>query len=72
MLNKGQLLVSLGFPGGASGKEPTCQHGIREFDPWEDPLEEDMANNSSVLAWRVPWTEVACQAAVYRATKRQT
>ena len=23
----------------------------------EDPLEEDMAAHSSVLAWRVPWTE---------------
>ena len=23
----------------------------------EDPLEEGMANHSSVLAWRVPWTE---------------
>ena len=24
---------------------------------WEDPLEEDVATRSSVLAWRVPWTE---------------
>ena len=24
---------------------------------WEDPLEEDMATNSSILAWRTPWTE---------------
>ena len=23
----------------------------------EDPLEKDMATHSSVLAWRVPWTE---------------
>ena len=23
----------------------------------EDPLEEGMANHSSVLAWRIPWTE---------------
>ena len=23
----------------------------------EDPLEEDMASHSSILAWRVPWTE---------------
>ena len=22
-----------------------------------DPLEEDMATHSSVLAWRIPWTE---------------
>ena len=23
----------------------------------EDPLEEDMATHSSILAWRIPWTE---------------
>ena len=23
----------------------------------EDPLEEDMAIHSSILAWRIPWTE---------------
>ena len=23
----------------------------------EDPLEEDMATHSSVLTWRIPWTE---------------
>ena len=24
---------------------------------WEDPLEEGMATPSSILAWRIPWTE---------------
>ena len=24
---------------------------------WEDPLERGMATHSSILAWRVPWTE---------------
>ena len=24
---------------------------------WEDPLEEEMATRSSILAWRIPWTE---------------
>ena len=24
---------------------------------WEDPLEEDMATHSSILAWRIPWTD---------------
>ena len=24
---------------------------------WEDPLEEEMATYSSILAWRIPWTE---------------
>ena len=24
---------------------------------WEDPLEEGMATHSSILAWRIAWTE---------------
>ena len=24
---------------------------------WEDPLEEGIATRSSILAWRIPWTE---------------
>ena len=24
---------------------------------WEEPLEYEMATHSSVLAWRIPWTE---------------
>ena len=24
---------------------------------WENPLEKGMATHSSVLAWRIPWTE---------------
>ena len=24
---------------------------------WEDPLEKEMAIQSSILAWRIPWTE---------------
>ena len=24
---------------------------------WKDPLEEGMATHSSILAWRIPWTE---------------
>jgi len=24
---------------------------------WEDPLEKGMAAHSSILAWRIPWTE---------------
>ena len=49
-----------GFPGGASGKEPTCQCR-RHNETWvqclgqEDPLEEGMATHSSILDWRIPW-----------------
>ena len=24
---------------------------------WEDPLEEEMKTHSSILAWKIPWTE---------------
>ena len=24
---------------------------------WEDPLEKEMATLSSILVWRIPWTE---------------
>ena len=24
---------------------------------WENPLEEGLATHSSILAWRIPWTE---------------
>ena len=49
-------------PSGASGKESTCLCGkpkSRGFDPWAGkiPLEEGMASHSSLLAWRIPWTE---------------
>ena len=27
------------------------------FLGWEDPLEMEMATNSNILAWRIPWTE---------------
>ena len=27
------------------------------FLGWEDPLEEEMATHSDILAWKIPWTE---------------
>ena len=37
-----------------SGKEPTCQC-LSQIQ--EEALEEEMAPNSSILAWETPWTE---------------
>jgi len=28
-----------------------------KFLGWEDPLVEETATHSSILAWRIPWTE---------------
>ena len=38
----------------------------------EDPLEKEMAMHSSILAWRIPWTEGVWQATVHGVTKSQT
>ena len=50
----------LGLPRWLSGKESACQ--CRRliqvwYLGWEDPLEEEMATCSSILAWEIPWTE---------------
>ena len=51
----------LGFPSGAGGKNlPVSGGNVRDLGlilGLEDPLEEEMATHSSILAWRVPWTE---------------
>ena len=50
--------ISLGFPGSSDGKESICNAGDwTQSLGWEDPLEKEMATHSSILAWRIPWTE---------------
>ena len=39
---------------------------------WEDPLEEEMATHSSILAWRIPMDRGAWQAAVHGVAKSWT
>ena len=53
-----------GFPGGSVVKNPPAvqemqaTHAMRvQSLGQEDPLEESMAAHSSILAWRIPWTE---------------
>ena len=36
---------------------PAVQETRVGFLGWEDPLEEEMASHSNILAWRIPWTE---------------
>ena len=48
----------MGFPGGSDSKESACNAG--DLVPslgWEGPLEKRMAAHSSILAWKIPWTE---------------
>ena len=48
----------MGFPGGSVVKNLPSK-----LEKWvwslggEDPLEKEMATHSSILAWRIPWTE---------------
>ena len=47
-----------GFPGGSDGKESACNVGdLGSILGWEDSLEKGMATHSSILAWRISWTE---------------
>ena len=46
------------FPDGSVGKESACNVGDPGLIPaWGNPLEKEMATHSSILAWRIPWTE---------------
>ena len=36
---------------------PAVQETRVRYLGWEDPLENEMATHSSILAWRNPWTE---------------
>ena len=53
--------LSLGFPGASVVKNLPAMQELQEA--WvralgqEDPLEEEIATHSSILAWRIPWTE---------------
>ena len=46
------------LPRWLSGKNSTCQCRRHRFDPWvgKIPLEE-RATTTSILAWKIPWTE---------------
>ena len=47
-----------GFFGGSAVMNPLDNLGgrVQSLDQ-EDPLEKEMATHSSIVAWRIPWTE---------------
>ena len=52
--------VAKGFPGGSDVKNlPATQVFPVQSLGQEDLLEKGMATHSSILAWRIPWTEEA-------------
>ena len=53
------LCDMLGFPGGSVVKNlPAMQKTPVRSLGQEGPLEEEMATLSSILTWKIPWTEV--------------
>ena len=47
-----------GFPSGSVVKKlPAKQETTVQSLSQEDPLEKEMATHSSILAWKIPWTE---------------
>ena len=36
---------------------PAVQETLVRALGWENPLEKEMATQSSILAWKIPWTE---------------
>ena len=57
-MNKYLLNKDEGFPGGSGVKSsPAMQEMQIQFLRWEDPLEEEMATHSNILAWEIPWTK---------------
>ena len=48
----------MGFSGGSDGKKSACNAGdLGLILGLEDSLEKGMTTHSSILAWRIPWTE---------------
>ena len=48
----------MGFTGGSKGQElPAMQETQVQPLGREDPLEKELATQSSILTWRIPWTE---------------
>ena len=46
-MNEGQLVKN----------QPAMWETSVQFLGWEDPLEKEMAIHTSILAWKIPWTE---------------
>ena len=64
----------MGFPNGSAVMNWTemQETWVRSLSG-EDPLEEEMATHSSILAWRIPWTEELDRLyVVHRVTQSQT
>ena len=51
------MILGLPFIAQSVKNLPAMQESQVQFLGWEDPLEKGMATHSSIVAWRIPWTE---------------
>ena len=64
----------MGFHSGLDSEESVCHVGdVGSVPGQEDPLEKGMATHSTILTWRIPWTEEhGWVHTVHRVTQSQT
>jgi len=68
-----KMLTHSSFLDGSDSKESICNAGDLGLIPdWEDPLEEGMAIQATILAWRIPMDRGAWQATVHGVSKSWT
>ena len=61
------------FPGVSDGKESTCNEGdLGSIPDWKDSLEKGLGTHSSIIAWRIPWTEETGELQFHGITKSWT
>ena len=51
---------------------PTMRETWVQSLGWEDLLEKEMATHSSILTWKIPWTEEPGRFTVHGVTKSRT
>ena len=56
-MNRGILRGNASLVPQTMKRLPTMQETWVQSLVWEDLLETDMATHSSILAWKIPWTE---------------
>ena len=61
-----RLPMSSGFVAQSVKNLPAMQETQVQLLGWEDPLEKEMATHSTILAWRIPWTEEPGRFPVHR------
>ena len=58
MIFEETCFLSAGFPAGSVVKTPSANaEDMGSILNWEDPLEKELATDSSFMSWEIPWTE---------------